>query len=292
MSQRATPVGHPEEFYLSQNAIPAGNAEEFYPIHYGKQQDKAALDVMGMFATLFSALLVCTFITPLYLAYHVGSDDQVQFWIGSYINWVFILPPVYVVTHFYHVITKRPAKLLVVLSLIGSCVVILVLADRVLLDAYDRANEFEAKDCDTFPNKRELQREWDAAHAFYANCMQQVSKGLDIEFEAAIATYRMKDCKDYQDMLGKHPSWEYLGNLEENYACSGWCSRGQPLWTLGQVKDSCSATVADILRHKVQWCMLQVVIYTILALGTVSTSLIFIGPSLWGHRKRQSLDAA
>lgn len=243
---------------------------------YGKP-----LNFLEMFPTLFTAFCFGTFITPIVLSYHVGSDPEVLFWIGNYINWVIFLPILYVWAYIYHTIRRIPSKVVVVICLMGSCCVLLVLGEHVLLDAYDRANEFAARDCETFPRKMALQRSWDAAHAYHADCMQAMSTELNIPYESAVATHRIRDCSDYSTQLEQHSDWEYLARLEEHHLCAGWCQPAQALWTLGSTRDSCSSTVADIMENKIRWTMLQVVVYTVIVLGTVSTMLVAWGPSLW-----------
>jgi len=249
---------------------------------YGK-----SLDVMTMFPALFTAFCFATFITPIILSYHIGRDAQVIFWIGDYISWVAYLPLLYVWAYAYHSIYRLPSKMVMVVCLIGSCVTLLILSDRVLLAAYDRANEFAARDCDTFPTKRELQREWDIAGTYYANCVAAAAEETGMTYETAYASYRIRDCPDYEAQLAQHPHWEYLGQLEEQQQCSGWCDRAQPLWVRGDVRDSCSAVVGDIMMNKVQWTMMQVLVYTITVLGIVSVLLVAVGPQLWRYTAAQ-----
>lgn len=249
---------------------------------YGK-----SLDVMTMFPAMFTAFCFATFITPIILSYQIGRDAQVVFWIGDYISWVIYLPVLYVCAYAYHTIYRLPSKMVMVLCLIGSCVMLLILSDRVLLAAYDRANEFAARDCDTFPTKRELQREWEMARTFYANCVASAAEDNGMTYEAAYSSYRIRDCPEYETQLVEHPHWEYLGQLEEQQQCSGWCERAQPLWVSGDVRDSCSAVVGDIMMNKVQWTMMQVLVYTILVLGIVSVLLVAVGPQLWRYTAAQ-----
>lgn len=249
---------------------------------YGKK-----LDVMTMFPALFTAFCFATFITPIILSYHIGRDPQVIFWIGDYIQWVIYLPVLYVGAYIYHTVYRLPSKMVMVLCLIGSCVTLLVLSDRVLLAAYDRANEFAARDCDTFPTKRELQREWEFARTYYANCVAAAAEESGMTYEAAYGSYRIRDCADYSAQLAAHPHWEYLGQLEEQQHCSGWCERAQPLWVGGDVRDSCSAVVGDIMMNKIQWTMMQVLVYTITVLGIVSVLLVAVGPTLWRYTAEQ-----
>lgn len=245
------------------------------------------LDVMETFPTLFTTFCFGTFITPIILSYHVGRDPQVLFWIGDYINWVIFLPVLYVWAHIYHTMYRVPSKVVVVICLIGSCIVILVLGEHVLLDAYGRANELTARDCETFPRKMQLQRSWEAARTYYANCMTSMAGDLGISYESAVATYRIGDCSDYPTQLDQNSDWTYLASLEEQHLCAGWCEPGHAIWTLGTVRDSCSSTVADIMNNKIRWTMLQVVVYTVIVLCLASVMLVAIGPNIWRYNERQ-----
>lgn len=250
---------------------------------YGKP-----LDVMEMFPSFFTAFCFAIFVTPIVLCYHIGRDPQVLFWIGDYLNWVLFLPILFVWAYLYHVICRRPSKFVMTICLIGSSVVILVLSQHVLLDAYDRANEFTARDCDTFPRKLELQRSWEAARTFYASCMAETAEELGIGYASAVSTYRIEDCADYATQLDRNPDWGYLAELEEEHYCAGWCERGHAIWTLEETRDSCSSTVADIMHNTIRRTMLQVVVYTIFLLSVLSVMFVWLGPSLWRYSDRMA----
>lgn len=243
---------------------------------YGKQ-----LDIWEMFPSLFTAFCFTVFVTPIILCHHVGSDPQVLFWIGDYINWVLFLPVLFVWAHIYHMIVRIPSKFVMVTCLIGSCVVILCLSQHVLVNAFDNANAFAARDCETFPRKMELQRTWEAARTFYANCMSDVADELDITYESAVSAYRIEDCSDYTTQLEQNPDWEYLADLEEQHLCAGWCERGHAIWTLAETRDSCSSTVGDIMHTQIRFTMMQVMVYTISLLGLLCVLFVTLGPSLW-----------
>lgn len=248
---------------------------------YGKP-----LNVMEMFPSLFTTFCFAVFGTPIVLCHHVGRDPQVLFWIGDYIDWVLFLPLLFVWAHIYHVIFRVPSKFVMVICLIGSCVVILYACQHVMLDAYDNANAFTAIDCDTFPQKMELQRSWEAAHTFYDNCMTEMADEMDITYESAATMYRIEDCADYVTQLGRNPDWGYLAELEEQHLCSGWCERGEAIWTLSETRDSCSSTVGDIMHSQIRFTMLQVLVYTFVVLFVISVMLVTLGPTLWRYTDR------
>merc|ERR1719223_2660207 len=96
-----------------------------------------------------------------------------------------------------------------------------------------------------------------------------------MNLETAYASYRITDCQGYE------------AQLEEQPHCSGWCERAQPLWVGGDVKDSCSAVVADIMMNKVQWTMMQVLVYTLCVLAILSALLVGVAPRLWRYTAEQ-----
>jgi len=239
------------------------------------------LDMASMFPSGFTFSLFFIFITPVCLALHVGLDPHVRQWIGRYYTWVLFLPILFLMAHLIHVKERAPNKLVVISSLILPCLVILVLGDRVLLQSYDLANRFAARDCSTFPLKQDMDREFQAGKKFYANCMATMSSsGRNLTFASATALFRIQDCPGYQDLLVAHPDLNYLRQTEAQHSCAGWCDPDQPLWLFGEVKDSCSSAVAEVMFGKIQRGALQAVSYTIVVLGLSSMGLVLVGPTL------------
>uniref|UniRef100_A0A7S1WUW1 Uncharacterized protein n=1 Tax=Alexandrium catenella TaxID=2925 RepID=A0A7S1WUW1_ALECA len=242
------------------------------------------LDVEGtmrVFPAMFSFFCLATFSMPIWITYHIGNDENVKQWISTRIWLVLLLFIPYAVAHLIHHVKGHPVRLVLVTCLVGSSVVLLLIGDCVLLEAYKKANAFSAQDCDTFPGKRSMERELEEARAFYANCAAKKAAAFDLTFAQAVMQYRIQSCPEYADLVAtKHPDWAYLGFLEDSYRCSGWCKEEEPMWTFAATSDSCSSAVADVLFNKIQWSTMQVVLYTIVVLGFVSTTLITIGPIL------------
>lgn len=264
-----SPGGGPED--------PEGGAKR-------RRSEGMFLDVeatMRIFPAMFSFFLLGTFSMPIWITYHIGVDENVKQWISTK-TWlvVFLFIP-YAVAHVIHQVKGHPVRLVLVTCLVGSSVVLLLVADYVLLAAYKKGNAFAAQDCDTFAGKRAMEREWQQARDFYANCVAMRAANESISFTAAVARYRIQNCPDYSHIVDTaHPDWRYLGLVEETYRCSGWCTEHQPMWSFATTQDSCSSAVADVMFNKIQWSTMQVVLYTIVVLGFVSTTLITIGPIL------------
>jgi len=236
---------------------------------------------MSFFPAMFSFFCLATFSMPIWIMYHIGTDENVKQWISTK-TWlvVFLFVP-YAVTHVIHHVKGHPVRLALATCLVGSSIVLLLIGDYVLLAAYRKGNAFVAQDCDTFPGKRALEAEWREARTFYANCAAKKAAAFNITFAQAVMQYRIESCGEYEEQVATaHPSWRYLGFLEETYRCSGWCQEGEPIWTFAATTDSCSSAVADVMFNKIQWSTMQVVLYTIMVLGFVSTTLITAGPIL------------
>mmetsp|Transcript_125300 Transcript_125300/g.227983 ORF Transcript_125300/g.227983 Transcript_125300/m.227983 type:complete len:443 (-) Transcript_125300:76-1404(-) len=60
------------------------------------------------------------------------------------------------------------------------------------------------------------------------------------------------------------PEWTYLKRLEAEQQCSGWCTYERPVWTLGETKDSCTVTSAEVIRSKVRPMAFMLVIVSFL----------------------------
>eukprot|EP00416_Gambierdiscus_australes_P020413 CAMPEP_0171067082 /NCGR_PEP_ID=MMETSP0766_2-20121228/7794_1 /TAXON_ID=439317 /ORGANISM="Gambierdiscus australes, Strain CAWD 149" /LENGTH=226 /DNA_ID=CAMNT_0011523297 /DNA_START=122 /DNA_END=799 /DNA_ORIENTATION=- len=218
---------------------------------------------------------------PIWVTYHISNDENVLEWITTKGWLVILLFIVYGVTHLIHTAKQHPVRLALVICLLGSSVILLLVGDYILLRAYSVGNAFAAEDCDTFLAKRAMEVEWQAARTFYANCMARKAKSSNVTFTQAVMMFRIHHCPDYEDVVATtHPKWKYLGFLEESYRCSGWCQEGEPIWTFASTADSCSSAVADIMFNKIQRSTMQVVIYTFIVLGFVSTTLITMGPIL------------
>mmetsp|Transcript_33820 Transcript_33820/g.74007 ORF Transcript_33820/g.74007 Transcript_33820/m.74007 type:complete len:307 (+) Transcript_33820:107-1027(+) len=227
-----------------------------------------------MFPRMFTFFCFLVFVLPIWLTNYVGRDRQVQYWIGRSHWIVLFLPLLFAVTHVVHVLKGAPSKMAVVSCLAGSCLLLLIVGDVTLTNAYGLGNRLKAKDCETFHEKKVLQHQWQNAKDFYVSCMEATATSTDISLAAATSLYRIQDCDGYENAFARNPGWSYLAELEEMHRCGGWCEAAQPLWTFLKVKDSCTEVVADIMYNKVQWCMAQVVLYTMLVLFFVAVALV------------------
>jgi len=236
---------------------------------------------MRVFPALFTFFCLATFSMPIWITYHLGEDENVKQWISTKVWLVLFLFIPYALAHVVHSIKGHPVRLVLMTCLIGSSVILLMISDYVLLKAYSLANAFYAQDCDTFAGKRMMEEEWQQARVFYASCVAKKASALNMPFAKAVTQYRIQSCPGYdEEVAGVHPAWKYLDFLEEQYHCSGWCQEAEPIWTFASTSDSCGSAVADVMFHKIRWSAMQVVLYMILVVGFVSTTLITVGPIL------------
>jgi len=234
--------------------------------------------VWNFFPTLFTIMCFVLFIIPIWLTCYIGHDASVRFWITRFTWVVLLLPFLYLGTHIYHVVYRKANKVLILACLLGSSLLLLVLGDVILMKAYYRGNEFSANDCQSFGAKRDLEIQYQNAKMFYSQCVTGMANKTGVSLQAAVSVYRIEDCFGYSAQLRTNPGWTYLGKLESEYSCGGWCAQDQPLWTLKIVKDSCSSAVADIMKDKVLWSMTQVVIYSLIVFGFVAALLLTVSP--------------
>lgn len=284
-------VPHPGDVFLPPFAGSAPGAESVswsgsYPAGGGPagKADGAELRVMfaSAFPTMFTLLCLAAFIVPIWTTFHIGQDENVRRWIGRHIALAaWPLPLLYLGTHLLHVYRGAPVKIAVIACLEGSCVLLLVVANCVLVDAYRLGSAFSVRDCYSFQGKQELELEWQQASAYYANCTAELAQLQQLPLADAVAQYRIEDCPEYAAAAGPHKvSWSYLQFLEERYSCAGWCEEHDAIWTRGHTQDACSAAVANVLLGKVQWSMLQVVSYSAMMFLLLCAGLVVGVPLL------------
>jgi len=239
-----------------------------------------APSVMNMFPLAFLLFSLALFVLPSYLVWYVGEDVNARMWFPHITRLVLILPAVYIITYIAHVIKRAPSRFFVSVSLIGSCVMLLVISDLILLEAYEKGPMFASEnDCMSWGEKREMQNQWELARTYYANCMDQMAKEEKIPFASAVADLRIQDCPNYANISAVHPDWAYLESMETTQFCGGWCTASPPLWTKTKVQDACAPVVSEIINDKIVWSLKQVCVYAVFAL-LVTAALLITLPAL------------
>lgn len=232
------------------------------------------------FPILFSFFCLSTFSVPIWTMYHIGEDINVQHWITTKAWYVVFLLVLYVAAHAIHTIKGRPVRMVLVTCLVGTCIVLLLSANSMLLSAHSLAEELASQDCDTFVRKRNTELAWQRALSFHTLCVRKKAKEEGLTETQAAVKYRIHECEGYVDLVAENPDWPYLEAVEKVYRCGGWCNRGPALWvpTMGPLLDSCGAAVADVFMNNIQWTTMQVIIYATGTLAFMSTTLLVMGP--------------
>jgi len=232
------------------------------------------------FPLLFSFFCLATFSVPIWTMYHIGEDINVKHWITTKTWYVLFLFVPYMAAHAIHTAKGRPVRTVLVSCLVGTCIVLLLLADGVLVSTHSLAEELASQDCISFVRKRDTELVWQRALSFHTLCARKKAKEEGLSEAQAAVKYRIHECEGYIDLVADNPDWTYLEAVEKMYQCGGWCNRGPALWvpSLGPMLDSCSRAVADVMLNNIQWTTMQVIIYTTGSLAFVSTTLLVMGP--------------
>lgn len=235
-----------------------------------------------------SAVTLCCFAIysyPLVSAMYLGGQRNVQFWAGRYGQWSLLVPFIFLGGYAVQVQFAAPRRVVVLVTALLPAVIFLLIGNSYHASSYHVADQLLSTDCTTFTKKRELDRAWFMAHAFYIDCLKRLSShagsaGQELHIEDAMKVYRIHHCEEYDEAyLQYEEEWSYLAYVEENHLCSGWCQIGPRLWSFRDAKDSCSVAVGDVFRGEVQRTSLQIIVIAILAL-VVCTVAILVGPSM------------
>lgn len=222
------------------------------------------------------------FLVPIWLTVHLSSDMDVKFWgPGLTCKLAFLIPIIFLVAFVMHMRSRRPHKGIVIASLLGPSVLFLALGDALTSISSDKADQLQSADCDTFQDKRRLERSWQAAHNLYVECLKETVPSNNLTLPTAANLFRVQDCTEYVVAHRRHSKdWDYLRYIEEQHKCAGWCSYGPRLWSFREATDSCSVAVSQVLRVKVKRSAQQVVLYGVSVLLMSIVSLIAVGPQM------------
>lgn len=239
------------------------------------------IDLEGLFPFLFSFCGFLIFLDPVWLMVHLSHDPNIMYWVGHWCELALLLPLPFFAAFFIQARMGRPHKTTVLLSLLAPAVALLVLGDILTTVSSNRADQLRSTDCDTFAEKRALERSWQAAHRLYMNCLEETVPTHNLTLEAALALFRIQDCEEFSSGYAKYEQdWDYLWWLEEQHQCAGWCTTSVPLWTMQPVSDSCSVVASQLFSGKVKRMSKQVVVYSIFILVGTSIGHLVAGPSI------------
>mmetsp|Transcript_16084 Transcript_16084/g.50537 ORF Transcript_16084/g.50537 Transcript_16084/m.50537 type:complete len:280 (+) Transcript_16084:116-955(+) len=228
-----------------------------------------------LFPEAFACGCLLLFAAPVVKTFDLAFDPLVLHWVGDGLKVVAALPLVFVaVGYALHRAWHRPSKIAVILSLLGSSLMLGFQAHRLAMMSMELGDRFAASDCATFPAKYALEREWQRASQFHATCKRNSADGRSL---------MVQECPGYALEAPQHPSWDFLKTLETTYGCAGWCKEHEPLWTLSKPQDSCSFATAFVMGVKIHPTANQVFVYCVAVLILTSAALLLAGP--WLHER-------
>lgn len=246
---------------------------------------EARARVMERFPAIFSMVILLLFVVPTCLIWIACMHPVVRYWHGDWHYALIIIPVLIIFVHNFHS-RYGPNKYVTNLALIIPSLILLFFGSSMNGHSQGMTDSLFSIDCDILPGKAHLQREWEAAHALYDTCLNETAKGEQALKEKwpksfLAEKFKITDCTEYDNVLEDHwHSWGYLSLLEQNYACTGFCTPGQQLWTKAVHKDSCAVTVAAVYKHLVHGNAVQVVAISILTLIVDVVALLFLAPIL------------
>lgn len=235
-----------------------------------------------LFPLIFLTVCILIFAMPIYVCYKIGIDTDSKYWVGQRPLLAVLLLPIYAWV-FILQRCKCTSKGFIFFCLCGSSVFLLAITDMTLSDTYSVILELNSQEC-SFDRKARLQESWTNAKHFYNTCTLQLSRVHGVSMDYALEHYRMEDCHEmqgYVEAFAGNPEWTYLEYQESSKQCMGWCERDWQLWSRATAKDSCSQVVGRYLKNYVKWNLVQVVLYSAVAVVLLSGVLTFLSPDIW-----------
>lgn len=223
----------------------------------------------NLFAALHCLSCFMLFSWPFLTAWNLSLDDNILYWMGSYLFWWILAIPFFFLAVYAVAVIIRPEKSLMIGSFVIPCVTIFLLGGSLQAKVGLLSTKLRNRDCGTFPLIRKLEVSLFEAQKQHEQCL-----------EAAIhPNVLFPSCSQYKKGLeegenGKH--WPYLQSLEANFECTGFCNPGEPLWTYHKEagKDPCASALALFLETRVAHAAQQMMGYAIL-LTFVSVGWVF-----------------
>mmetsp|Transcript_81015 Transcript_81015/g.188217 ORF Transcript_81015/g.188217 Transcript_81015/m.188217 type:complete len:280 (-) Transcript_81015:204-1043(-) len=269
-----------------------------YPNGFENSDDKndGDIDMLKMFPSAFTMIGALLFSVPMWIVLTIGRNPAVAYFQSNSFYSVLIIPVITILVHLVHVRKGVPHKAAVVTGLVLPNLILLWYGNAMYLNAVDKSDKLFSSDCNSFDNKRELQRSWEAAYALYSNCINQTAHATGHSRQKLMDTFRIQDCEEYNAALtaytdsgtrayeeGHERDWTYLRSLEEEHFCAGWCYQAQQLWSSKAHKDSCSSVVSQLYGSYVRPHASEVCMLMLASLGATAMMLIMVGPVLRRH---------
>jgi len=243
-----------------------------------------AMDLKRIFPVAFTMMCAMVFIPALFIVMRYTRDPMISYFAG-YMSWILLGIPVLLgAVHFVHARWGSPNKYAVMLGALVPSILLLVFSFSNALSARDRANQLFSTDCYAFAEKQHLQLAWEAADEFLAACLKTTVSRTNYSLPVLERAFRIQDCKGYYAARTKHSvEWAYLEYLEENGACSGWCSHRKQLWSVKHSKTSCSVAVSFFYKFHVASRAVSITVLMVITLLATEVLLLTLGPMIRSH---------
>mmetsp|Transcript_73309 Transcript_73309/g.159016 ORF Transcript_73309/g.159016 Transcript_73309/m.159016 type:complete len:264 (-) Transcript_73309:70-861(-) len=251
------------------------------------KQPLQRIDLLRMFPTIFSTCMAVLFFVPIYLTLVISLSPAVSHFSTNWSLVTMLIPLILAVVHYIHQKRKVPNKHGVIMATVVPSALLLILSNSAYLDSLDYREKLASLDCAAFPEKQSVQKSWEAAYNLYTECLQQTNTASGYSLEHLMENFRIQDCQEYGKMMKTYQrDWDYLRYLEETQSCSGWCYRGQQLWSVSPAKDSCSTVVSVTYDSFVRPHAAQVIIMSLSILLLTAIGLITFGPIMRAYGLR------
>lgn len=209
--------------------------------------------LVSMWPVVFTSICLLLFVLPSFMLIYISRQPATDYLGSNWTSITVVIPVVLALVH-WHQHTNGPNKFAMIAGLAIPSLILVILGEKQQQGAGSNVQSLFSIDCEMLSEKAELQLEWEAAQAFWSKCTNDTVAKSKPPVTSAFITqhFRIQDCTDYKDALALHPTtWPYLQSLEENYACTGFCTPGQQLWSKGPHKDSCSVALSKIYQYLV-----------------------------------------
>jgi len=248
---------------------------------YAQEQVRVGINVMQAFPSAFAFCCVLMFAAPMGSLIHLHFNMNVRYWVGWWCALAIVPLFVFIAAYGVHIYTRQPNKTAVLASVVVPSALYILIGLLVWAGAREKASHLANIDCSAFESKLQLEHSWKAAHGLFTACMQATAaSNPNITVAQGEAMYRIWQCQGYEAGLEANGNdWEYLAEVEEKFACSGWCTAERPLWTAKDTLDSCSASVGQDL-NAVATVGREVLVLSTLLLAFFSACLLVVGPRL------------
>eukprot|EP00746_Dinoflagellata_sp_MGD_P016384 gnl/MRDRNA2_/MRDRNA2_136954_c0_seq1.p1 gnl/MRDRNA2_/MRDRNA2_136954_c0~~gnl/MRDRNA2_/MRDRNA2_136954_c0_seq1.p1 ORF type:complete len:383 (-),score=63.36 gnl/MRDRNA2_/MRDRNA2_136954_c0_seq1:2-1150(-) len=197
--------------------------------------------------------LFTIFAYPLLACWSLSYDENVQYWIGTYMFWWTLPIPIWFLIHYFiQIQMTKPKGAMVVWTFILPCVIFFLLGGSMRFRAQSVMDRISGEDCTVYKDNRALVQAHERAVEKYKVCHPAGGKsGFDVLFQscAKYETWRKED--------GNAKHWDYLMYLETNFACTGFCQPAEEsLWSHKEYHeksnwDACFNVVYSVMLSKV-----------------------------------------